>query len=250
MEVSLTHIILLAIFVIGVLALVLATMGARIKKRWDATSMYNVAACLVVASIISGVISFLAIWVALPNNKKVDFTHQDVVVDILGVLVTVLIGWNIFSVVDIKRKAEKIDHVTSDLDNVISGIIQLSIHSFVMRPDKEAVINSCFSSLERVLACMNDTVRDSAIKEIMKVMHQLRKTYKVGENVYIYKDQRERYKSVLWKLDDEYKDEITQMIQGAIELSTAGENIAFAGAGQADENARFSASDVDIPNNN
>ena len=168
MEIMLSNILLLAIIAIGVLALVLATMGPRLKKRWDAAAMYNVAACLVVASIISGVISFLAIWVALPNSKKVDYTHQDVVVDILGVLVTVLIGWNIFSVVDIKRKAEKIDHVTSDLDNVISGIIQLSIHSFVMRPDKEAVINSCFSSLERVLASMNDTVRDSAIKEIMK----------------------------------------------------------------------------------
>ena len=78
----------------------------------------------------------------------------------------------------------------------------------------------------------------------------MRKSYKVGENVYIYKDQRERYNSILWQLDDEYKEEIARMIQGAIELSTTGEDIAFADAGRADENASFGTSDVDIPNNN
>ena len=209
-------------------AVVLAIFGTKIKNRWSLTSMYNVAACLVVSSILSGTISFLAVWIALPNNKDIGFTHQDVVVDILGVLVTVLMGWNIISVVDIKKKAEKIDSISDDLDSVISGIIGLSIHSFTMRDDKEAVINSCFMSLEKVNSCVNDEVKKSAVREIMRVLHQIKKTYYPGDKIYIYLGQKEHYLSILWVTEDEYKEEIKEMIEGAEPLPASGEDIKFA----------------------
>lgn len=231
MEITFVNTLLLVVVILAIFALVLAFLGTKIKKRWDATSMYNIAVCLVVASIISGTISFLAIWVALPNSKEVDFTHQDVVVDILGMLVTILIGWNILSVVDIKKKAESIEYITTDLERVISGIIQMTIHSFVMRGDKEAVINSCFLSLEKVLDCRNEFVRATATREILKVLHQVNKSYEVGETVFVYKGKKESYNSILWNLDDEYKAEIAGMIKDARELNTNGDNIAFAGSG-------------------
>lgn len=220
--------LLIVVMAMALAGLILAILGNKINSKWSKTSAYNIAGCLVVSSIIAGTISFLAVWIALPNSRAVDYSHQDVVVDILGVLVTVLIGWNIFSVVDIKKKAEKIDSISDDLESVISGIIQLSIHSFTMRPDKEAVINSCFLSLERVNNCDNEEVRKSAVREIMKVLHEVKKTYKSGDKIQIYKDQRERYQSILWMIDDEYKEEIREMIKNAIELSVSGEEIKFA----------------------
>lgn len=222
------QLLLVVVMALALTALILALFGTKIKSRWNVTSAYNIAACLVVSSIIAGTISFLAVWIALPNNKEIDYTHQDVVVDILGVLVTVLIGWNILSLVDIKKKAEKIDSISDDLESVISGIIQLSIHSFTMRPDKEAIINSCFLSLEKVNNCDNEDVRKSAVREIMKVLHEVKKTYKSSDKIQIYKDQRERYQSILWMIDDEYKEEIQEMIKNATELSVSGEEIKFA----------------------
>lgn len=222
------QLLLVVVMALALTGLILAIFGTKLKSRWSVTSSYNVAACLVVTSIIACTISFLAVWIALPNSKSVDYTHQDVIVDILGVLVTVLIGWNILSVVDIKKKAEKIDSISEDLESVISGIIQLSIHSFTMRSDKEAIINSCFLSLERVNNCDNEDVRKSAVREIMKVLHEVKKTYKPGDKIQIYKDQRERYQSILWMIDDEYKEEIQEMIKNATELSVSGEEIKFA----------------------
>lgn len=208
---------LLVIIVFFFIAVVLAIFGTRIRKKWDAVSMYNTAACLVVSSIIAGTISFLAVWLALPNVKVVDYTHQDVVVDIFGVLVTVLMGWNIISVVDIKRKAEKIDSISEDLENVISGIIQLSIHSFTLRPDKDAIIDSCFITLEKVLVCENESVSKAATKEILDVLHNVKQSYKDGENVYVYKDRKLVYQYILSKVDGVYKSELEDWISLAQE---------------------------------
>lgn len=225
-------------------------MGSQMKKRWDATSIYNIAVCLVVASIISGTISFIAVWMALPNSKTINYTHQDVVVDIFGVLVTVLIGWNILSVVDIKKKAEKIDAISNDLEKVISGMIQLSIHSFTLRPDKEAIISSCFASLEKVLGCENEDVRNSGVKEIMKVLHQLKNSYDAGQSVYIYQGHMENYKSILWNLNDEYKEEIESMIKDAKVLNTNGKVMVFSEGGKQTTYATENSADVEYSNNN
>ena len=229
MEITLSHILLLTIIILAILALVLAFMGASIKKKWDATSMYNVAACLVVASIIAGTISFLAVWVALPNNKEIDFTHQDVGVDILGVLVTVLIGWNIFTVVDIKKKADEVDCISNDFAHVVTGIMRLNMKGFLMRGDKDALIHSCFASLEEILNCDNRDFSKSAVNEIMELLHNINQSYN-GSTVYIYPDMQQKYLFVLSNenIKNVYKEEIFKMIKDAKDSSSIGDDVQFA----------------------
>lgn len=225
------QLLIVVVMAMALAGLILAILGNKINAKWSTTSGYNVAGCLVVSSIIAGTISFLAVWIALPNNK-VDYTHQDVVVDILGVLVTVLIGWNILSVVDIKKKAEKIDTISEDLENVISGIIQLSIHSFTMRSDKEAVINSCFLSLKKILECDNEKVKSTAINEIMEVLYQVKRSYKDGEKASIYQDMKSEYIFILGKIDNVHKGEINDMINDATLLAANDNGVRFANAAQ------------------
>lgn len=226
------QLLLVVVMALALTGLILAIFGTKLKSRWSVTSSYNVAACLVVTSIIACTISFLAVWIALPNSKSVDYTHQDVIVDILGVLVTVLIGWNILSVVDIKKKAEKIDTISEDLESVISGIIQLSIHSFTMRSDKEAIINSCFLSLKKVLDCENEKVKSTAVKEIMEVLYQVKRSYKDGAKMSIYGNMKHEYDYVLSKIDDVHKDEIAEMLKSPILLNANDNGVRFANAQQ------------------
>jgi hypothetical protein len=226
------QLLLVVVLALALAGLILAILGNKINSKWSKTSSYNVAGCLVVSSIIAGTISFLAVWIALPNSNKVDYTHQDVVVDILGVLVTVLIGWNILSVVDIKKKAEKIDTISDDLESVISGIIQLSIHSFTIRPEKEAVINSCFMSLEKILECENEKVKATAINEIMEVLYQVKRSYKNGQNASIYADMKSKYEFILSKVDNVYRDEISDMINSSTLLAANDDGVRFANAAQ------------------
>ena len=141
-----TKIMILAVLLLGFVGVTLTVIGSRTKKGMSAISMYNIASCLIVASIISGVISLWAVCLALPGDMSISVTQQEVIVDIFSVLVTILMGWNIISVVDIKRNAEKVNSISSDLDIVISSMIDLNFSSFDLRKDKENVIHSCFSN--------------------------------------------------------------------------------------------------------
>ena len=214
MVLTLTHLLLLLILLLGIFALVLVFFGAKIREKMSATSMYNLATCLVVASIISGTISFLAVWVALSSNQKVCYNQHDVIADIFGVLVTVLMGWNILSVVDIKREAGKVGVVSNDLELIIKSVLQLSIHSFTMREKKAYIIDSCIKSLEVINLCDDKKLRDSAIQEILDVLQFVADEREEGVQIKVFRDKK-HYISVLRNCKDFDTTEIQDMIQYA-----------------------------------
>lgn len=59
-----------------------------------------------IALVVSGIaiiVSVIAICIACPHIPELGFDYQGVVVGVLSLLVTTLIGWNIFSIIDIKK---------------------------------------------------------------------------------------------------------------------------------------------------
>ena len=210
-------ILILLVISLVLIGFFLTYYGARIRKGKSALSIYNMACCLVTASIISCSLSFLAICLAFENGNTTNFYQQDVIVDIFAVLVTVLMGWNIISVVDIKRNAEKVNSISRDLEMVMSGMMQLNFHSFDIRKDREAVIDSCFETLRNVHMCENEIIRHSAETEIIKLLEELRATYGERDRVKIYTDRKDKYIFVLEQINDVYIRNITRMINGAEE---------------------------------
>lgn len=74
-------------------------MKKWIKSYWDR--------CL---SIVAIICSIVAISFALPSTKPVDIDYIGVLVGILSLLVTILIGWQIWSIIAIDKKInEKVD---------------------------------------------------------------------------------------------------------------------------------------------
>lgn len=222
--------VLLFFALVSIVALLLTIFGARVIKGLGPKSMYNVAVCLIVASLLSGCLSLFAVWIALQNNEyPIDYTHQDVVVDILGVLVTILMGWNIISVVDIKKKAEDVGRLSNDFGHVVTGIMRLNMRGFMMRDDKDALIDSCFTSLQEILYCDSKEISKSAVEEIMYLLHQIYLSYN-GNTVYIYPNKKQKYLFVLGHdhLQSEYKDEIKSMIETAKYSSLEREEKQFA----------------------
>lgn len=59
-------------------------------------------ACIILTGIGLGIVIRLA-----PRGINLDFDYYGVIVGILSLLVTILIGWNIFSVIDLKRIKEE-----------------------------------------------------------------------------------------------------------------------------------------------
>ena len=224
------------IIALAFVGLLLAIFGSRVKEGISAKSMYNIAGCLVIASIISCAISFFAIVLALEKGNTNNIYQQDVIVDIFAVLVTVLMGWNIISVVDIKKEAGKIGRISKDLEIVISGILRLSIHSFTLREEKEAVIDNCLSSLESICLCEDKTIMSSALSEIMDVLYHVINSYKEDENITIY-DRKEKYKFILRHTDHLYTDQILESIEKAGITAKESTSIKFADSKENDVSA-------------
>ena len=218
------YIQLIIVLILSIIAIFLATLGSKIGKGLPAKSMYNIASCLVVASIISGTISFAAITLSLSGD--IDSSRQEVAVGILSVLVTVLMGWNIISVVDIKREASRIGSVSKDMESVVRGILQLSIHSFTLRKEKEAVIDSCFNSLDILRSFEDNQIRDSVQKEVMEVLHYINSLCGEKDRVKIY-DRKQMYLYILQHTDSPYTKEIEDMINNA-SLTSRQESMTFA----------------------
>ena len=74
-------------------------------------------------SVIAIVISIIAICISCPHIPELGFDYQGVIVGILALLVTVLIGWNIYNIIDFNKKAEELSTKT----NVISSIMNTQL---------------------------------------------------------------------------------------------------------------------------
>lgn len=59
------------------------------------------------ALVLSGIaiaISIIALCISCPHKAELGFDYQGVLVGVLSLLVTILIGWNIYTIIDIKTQ--------------------------------------------------------------------------------------------------------------------------------------------------
>ena len=64
-------------------------------------------------SIVAMTIAIIATCIAAYRTPELGFDYQGVIVGILSLLVTVLIGWNIYTIIDIKSTRDKIDEIST-----------------------------------------------------------------------------------------------------------------------------------------
>ncbi len=83
----------------------------------DAETKYNIASCLVVISIITSVTSIVSVFMAYPIKPCTcsPIDANSVTTTILSILVTVLIGWNIYTVIDFNKIITKIEERSKEL---------------------------------------------------------------------------------------------------------------------------------------
>lgn len=77
-------------------------------------------------SIVSLVLSVAAVCVAAWRSPELSFDYQGVIVGVLSMLVTVLIGWNIYTLVDLKGVQSKMRALSEDATRHINGNMTIS----------------------------------------------------------------------------------------------------------------------------
>lgn len=60
-------------------------------------------------SSVAVLISLVAICVACPHKAELGFDYQGVIVGVLSLLVTILIGWQIYTFIDINKKSKELE---------------------------------------------------------------------------------------------------------------------------------------------
>ena len=88
----------------------------------DAKSMYNVASCMVVVSIVSTTVSIFALIIAFPHYENATYDYHGGLVTILAILVTVLIGWNIYSIVDFNRRKNEVNSLYLAVNQALAEV--------------------------------------------------------------------------------------------------------------------------------
>lgn len=117
----------------------------------NAETKYNVASCLVVTSIIACTLSLIAIFMAYPIKSCCRPDADSIIVDILAVLVTVLMGWNIYQVIDVKSIRKDFEKwgidTKKEIEKGAEKYIEIEIQKYLIQ-EETTFCNSYVSTKE------------------------------------------------------------------------------------------------------
>lgn len=105
------------------------------------------------ALIISVIISITSLAIVSPRNKNLDFDYIGVIIGLLSLIVTILIGWQIYSTINIKNLISK--EVHENLKNFEKTSLQAIVNSQYVIIMREYRINKTFGDYNKMVFNMS-----------------------------------------------------------------------------------------------
>lgn len=187
------------------------------KNDISTETKYRVASCLVVSCLIFGMISITALYIALPNIPKNQYDYNGVLVSSLSFITTILLGWNIYSVIDMKNLKEEAERRVDKLVEERMGDMYVCLLSYVdssnvdsdlMNKHPEMAIDFLFTALDSSVNRMYNTpVINASMTRLYAICAN--SPYKVTN---IYKFKKNHYLSILSDIKHGYKDYVASVI--------------------------------------
>ncbi len=112
-------------------------------------------ACIVVSVVLSGGAFFVAICKSYPRSN-LDFDYIGIIIAILSLLVTALLGWQVYSVINLKETQNALDKSTNE-----ANIIKRDFNNFKKYVDAETHANNAASLyiLKRYIESILNTLK-------------------------------------------------------------------------------------------
>lgn len=180
------------------------------KTNHDSFADIETKSCIsIILSIVALVISSLLMFPCLPrilSSKELQFDYIGAVIGILSLLVTALIGWNIYQVINIKRIKEQIQKDVDEKTRLV--LASLHYNSFLAFKN-----NSSVGAVTSLIMCLNQLLKntDEEAENIERIIREIKETFnKVkGTDVFGANNRRMLYKTIreIEKIND-YDDEI------------------------------------------
>ena len=180
---------------------------------------------LYVIIIASLVMSTVTMCHSFPRIYGIDYIG--VIIGILSLLVTILIGWNIYTVVDFNRKVNSMGHKVHEATNILNAEINHIIRgyaAFLSAQHQETqghisfAVEGYMTAIEESLQSRETEPAKLGINGLLELLSQSHS----GIIAFCFdKEQRERYVSILYKLkvSKEYQElEIDKLIDAFFNL--------------------------------
>ena len=110
-----------------------------------------------ILSFIAIILSIVAICVSLPRTD-ISFDYLGLVTGILGVLVTVLVGWNIYMIIDFKQEKEKLQQYFDEQKKEVRSVGNDVIVTFRNQISQSALLEKSIADVYSQLMGLNKTV--------------------------------------------------------------------------------------------
>lgn len=185
----------------------------------DSETKMNVANALIWVSIITCTLAIASIigmvCISTDNPKEMQTNIQ---VDVLAILVTVLIGWNILNYMQFKDSMKKIAQeevksVTEDYKAILNGLTMLNGKNAMLAGNFAYLIDNSFDALQKISDCKNEELSRFAIDYVMDFIYEISRT----EDANIFKDKRNEYVYILEKINHKYRTGIMKFLENAEE---------------------------------
>lgn len=113
--------------------------------------------CCYVLSMVAIILSIVAICVALPRTDM-SFDYLGLITGILGVLVTVLGGWNIYMVIDFKQEKEKLQQYFDEQKTSVREVGNDLRATFRNQLSQSALLEKSIADVYSQLMGINKTI--------------------------------------------------------------------------------------------
>lgn len=171
------------------------------------------------AILISFTFSIISLCSSLPRNSGMDYIG--VIVGILSLLVTILIGWNIYTVVDFNRKNNSMERRVYEATNILNAEINHIIKGYAafLSAQHQGAKGYILLAVEGYMTAIEESLQSRETEPAKLSINGLLDLLSQSHNRMIVfhfdKDQKERYISILYKLkaSKEYQEyEIDKLI--------------------------------------
>lgn len=110
-----------------------------------------------ILSFIAIVLSIVAICVSCPRSDM-SFDYLGLITGVLGVLVTVLVGWNIYMIIDFKQEKEKLQQYFDEQKKEVRSVCNDVIVTFKNQISQSALLEKNIADVYSQLMGLNKTV--------------------------------------------------------------------------------------------
>ena len=166
-------------------------------------------------------LSVIAVCVAAWRSPELSFDYQGVIVGVLSLLVTALIGWQIYNSIEINRKVNGTEDMARRITNEAMEKYGHSVKSFVLTLHTLPLYmaNNVEYAIDNYMGAIKEGLEGSDPDGILLpfgYMKEIKDANKMGKILYGKKDE---YISLLSRIDVEGKTDMIRYIMDSAEVS-------------------------------